>query len=316
MLLHAAHREQHGHPVTIVEQREKTLVVIECGRIGVRRLRVVGRSLEVHALLLGVRAQRVVVGEGVDVLVERGRVRGLDVRPDTLVQIATEGERKAVIGDVARRHVPEEVLEVCHLRRTRNQFGADQPAEAAADGGLTAELRRTAPHPLRVKGAPDDACDLQHRVVALASWSIRAITTPYRVSGTAARANAEWILEIDPALQQQGDELFEEERVAFGPLDRVAHRRRKLVELVARGSQLGAGETLGIVGSERLESKLCCVLESPGPAKRSRSAARESTTTRTLIRSTLRPTASSSAFESASIQWQSSRTSRTGPLAA
>ena len=108
-LEHLAELQQHVDPRALLHQRRQALEVVDRRLVRVRGLRGVAGAAQVFALLRQVVAVPVVVREQVEVALDRVGLGLLDVAADALVQHRPERERHALVRDLLRDDVLEEV---------------------------------------------------------------------------------------------------------------------------------------------------------------------------------------------------------------
>ena len=106
---HLAELEQHLDALALLDQRRQPLEVLDRGGVGVRRLRGVAGAAEVLALLAQVLAVPEVVGEQRRVALDRVGLGQLDEAAHALVQHRPEREGHALVGDLLRDDVLEQV---------------------------------------------------------------------------------------------------------------------------------------------------------------------------------------------------------------
>ena len=99
---------RHAPAIVAVEQRHRSLEVVDRRLVRVVGLRGLARLDEVFALLRHVLAQPEVVREEVDVPVDRVRLRSLDERARALVQVRADRERHARVRHLLGDDVPED----------------------------------------------------------------------------------------------------------------------------------------------------------------------------------------------------------------
>jgi len=137
---------QLGHRAVVVgQQRQQAAVVVDRRPVGVGGLGLLSGPAQVLAPLRQVVAVVVVVGQQVDVLVDRRGARPLDIAADLIVQHGPRCERHAFVGHLARQHVPEQVGQLRVGRVLRRQIDPAQRQQVGAHAALVAQLRVGAP---------------------------------------------------------------------------------------------------------------------------------------------------------------------------
>ena len=176
------------------------------------------------------------------------RVELLERLADLAVQLAALLLEQRAVGRVLDERVAEQVLELRAQRREPDRGPSPRACRAAMSRGHRSPPPPTTRSSTRTGNwRPITAAIRRLRFAASGSWSIRASSRPWRVSGISTPPTSSVATQRSPcgddhaALDQHPDDLLDEERVALGAgHDQVADAHRAATRSRA-GSRRASG---------------------------------------------------------------------------